>query len=387
MPSKPSTVPLTRMFRRSWRPSGPSSRRCGRRSWGTIHPEPVPVAQLRAALRRLADVYCNDAAQLAHESRSCLLGDGFPVRCAGALMARELRALSAVDRPVAPVLAIVGGATVAARHEVIMGLLDSVDRLILGGAMVWTFLHVRDGMPLGACPYDAEGAPLAREVLEKAEACGVTIIMPPQDFLVCQADGLGARSSGGEVLVMRVRTASQGIPSGHVGTDFGDAAAEANAEAVLQSKAVVWLGCLRMCASAPSDVGTRALVTALVTATSFGATSVLADGAAEEACERHGARGRVTHCVLGEQAAAALLSGRRAPAVDALTLQSDRCSADLAGDAGAARQAPGEGDADPAKLDRRRRGSGVSAGPGTQMSYMVDNSSLQAGTEGMAYRR
>merc|ERR1712193_329046 len=99
------------------------------------------VTEFRASIRKLADVYCNDAFGTAHRAHSSMVGEGFDIKCSGGLMSKELDAFSKVlDSPAKPVLAILGGAKVSDKIQLIFNMLDKVDKLIIGGGMAFTFL-------------------------------------------------------------------------------------------------------------------------------------------------------------------------------------------------------------------------------------------------------
>merc|ERR1712023_260093 len=144
------------------------------------------VTAFRASIAKLADIYCNDAFGTAHRGHSSMVGEGYAVKCAGALMSKELDAFAKVlDTPAKPVLAILGGAKVSDKIQLIMNLLDKVDKIIIGGGMAYTFLKVNDGMAIGTSLYDEEGAKIVPEITAKAKSLGVEIVLPV-DF-VCSS--------------------------------------------------------------------------------------------------------------------------------------------------------------------------------------------------------
>merc|ERR1711924_528943 len=147
------------------------------------------VTAFRASIRKLADVYCNDAFGTAHRAHSSMVGEGFDVKCSGFLMAKELDAFAKVlDTPAKPVLAILGGAKVSDKIQLIMNMLDKVDKLIIGGGMAYTFLKVNDGLAIGSSLYDEEGAKIVPDIIKKAEAAGCELILPV-DFTVSSKFG------------------------------------------------------------------------------------------------------------------------------------------------------------------------------------------------------
>merc|ERR1712217_439454 len=153
-----------------------------------------------------------------------MVGEGFDVKCSGALMSKELAAFAKVlDAPVKPMLAILGGAKVSDKIQLIMNLLDKVNKIIVGGGMAYTFLKVNDGMAIGSSLYDEEGAKIVPEIMEKAKKLGVEIILPV-DFVLSFKFG-----EDGEV---KEGTKESGIPDGFMGLDCGPKSNEMNKKAV-----------------------------------------------------------------------------------------------------------------------------------------------------------
>merc|ERR1711953_883774 len=98
----------------------------------------------RASIAKLADIFCSDAFGTAHRAHSSMMGDGFDVKCSGFLVKKELDAFAKVlDSPATPVLAILGGAKVSDKIQLIMNLLDKVNKIIIGGGMAYTFLKIK----------------------------------------------------------------------------------------------------------------------------------------------------------------------------------------------------------------------------------------------------
>merc|ERR1712039_419892 len=140
----------------------------------------------RASIKKLADIYCNDAFGTAHRAHSSMVGEGFDVKAAGGLMAKELNAFAKVlDAPATPVLAILGGAKVSDKIQLINNLLDKVNMMIIGGGMAYTFLK-EDGVNIGKSLFDEEGAKIVPDLKAKAKEKGVEIILPV-DF-VCSSN-------------------------------------------------------------------------------------------------------------------------------------------------------------------------------------------------------
>merc|ERR1711988_917848 len=176
--------------------------------------DPAKVTEFRASIRKLADVYVDDAFGTAHRAHSSMVGEGFEVKATGGLMSQELDAFAKVlDAPAKPVLAILGGAKVTDKIQLIFNMLDKVDKLIIGGGMAFTLLKVNDGMSVGSSLYDDEGAKIVPEIMAKAKEKGVEIILPV-DFVISSKFG-----EDGEV--KDASKAQGGVKDGMMGLDCG----------------------------------------------------------------------------------------------------------------------------------------------------------------------
>merc|ERR1719146_501106 len=108
-----------------------------------------------------------------------MMGDGFDIKCSGFLVAKDLEAFGKVlDTPARPVLAILGGAKVSDKIQLIKNLLDKVDMMIVGGGMAFTFLKVLNGIEIGSSLFDADGAGIVEEIMAKARSKNIPIILP-----------------------------------------------------------------------------------------------------------------------------------------------------------------------------------------------------------------
>jgi len=269
------------------------------------------VTEFRAAIRAMADIYCNDAFGTAHRAHSSMVGEGFDVKCSGALMSKELDAFAKVlDAPVKPMLAILGGAKVSDKIQLIMNLLDKVDKIIVGGGMAYTFLKVSDGMSIGSSLYDEEGAKIVPDIMEKAKTKGVEIILPT-DFVISSKFG-----EDGEI---KSSTKAEGIPDGFMGLDCGPESKKLNADAVAASKTIIWNGPMGVFEMASFEAGTKELMDAVVAATAAGVVTVIGGGDTATACKKYGTEDKVTHCSTGGGASLELLEGKNLPGVAALS--------------------------------------------------------------------
>jgi len=268
------------------------------------------TTKFRTSLRKLADVYVNDAFGTAHRAHSSMVGEGYPIKCSGYLMQKELDAFAKVlDEPMRPVCAILGGAKVSDKILLIKNLLDKVDKMIIGGGMAYTFLKTLDGMEIGTSLYDEEGAKIVGEIMAKAKEKGVEIVLPI-DF-VCS-------SKFGEDGEIKNADKSTGVPAGFMGLDCGPKSIELNAKAVAASKTILWNGPMGVFEMASFETGTKALMGDVVKATEGGAVTVIGGGDTATACKKYKTVEKVSHCSTGGGASLELLEGKVLPGVDAL---------------------------------------------------------------------
>ncbi len=273
--------------------------------------DPEKVAAFRASLSKLGDVYVNDAFGTAHRAHSSMVGVQLPQRAAGFLLKKELDAFAQVlENPKRPLLAVLGGAKVADKIQLINNLLDKANELIIGGGMAYTFLKVRDGMEIGKSLFDAEGAKIVLELLAKAKAKNVQIHLP-LDFLA--ADKFSPDAATQAV------TVAQGIPAGWEGLDCGPQTIANNAAVFARAKTIIWNGPLGVFEFEKFAAGTRAAMDAMVAATKAGAITVIGGGDTATAAAKWGTEALVTHCSTGGGASLELLEGKLLPGIAALS--------------------------------------------------------------------
>lgn len=263
-----------------------------------------------AELAAPADLYVNDAFGAAHRAHASvsvvpeILGGG----AAGFLMAREIESLQRlVDAPERPYVAILGGAKVSDKIQLIEKLLDRVDTILIGGAMAYTFLAAR-GVPVGASRIEADRLDLARELEARATDKSVTVKLPVDHVI---ADGIEGRTPSG------LRTLDdQAIPGGKVGLDIGPRTLD-QWRHVLGSgvKTVLWNGPVGFFEAAGCEEGTRKLGEHIASMEAF---SVLGGGDTAAAARSFGLDGRYGHVSTGGGAALEMLSGIDLPGVAAL---------------------------------------------------------------------
>jgi phosphoglycerate kinase len=276
-----------------------------------IKADPAKVKEFRASLSKLAEVYINDAFGTAHRAHSSMLGEGYAQRASGYLMKKELDAFSAVlDNPKRPFLAILGGAKVADKIQLINNLLDKADKIIIGGGMAFTFKKVINNLAIGASLFDEEGAKIVPDLIEKAKKNGKEIILPI-DYIV--ADKFAADATAKEA------DDSTGIPDGWMGLDVGSKSAELFVKAILDSKTIVWNGPAGVFEFEAFEKATKAMADAIVKATQGGAITVIGGGDTATAAKKYGADKKVTHTSTGGGASLEFLEGKELPGVAALS--------------------------------------------------------------------
>ncbi|MEI8341473.1 MAG: phosphoglycerate kinase, partial [Verrucomicrobiota bacterium] len=259
--------------------------------------DPAKVAEFRASLTKLGDIYCNDAFGTAHRAHSSVVGVNLPDKVAGFLMQKELDAFAAVlDNPKRPLLAILGGAKIKDKIPLINNLLDKADELIIGGGMSFTFKKVLEGMEIGNSLFDTDGAAIVPELMAKAKAKGVKITLPV-DFIT--ADRFPG--SPDDIAAVQIGTADDkaGIPAGWMGLDAGPKSREMFSEVILRAKTIIWNGPPGVFEVDKFAEGTKAMADAVAQATAAGAITVVGGGDTATAAKKFGVINKVTHASTG----------------------------------------------------------------------------------------
>ena len=253
-------------------------------------------------LAALCDVYVNDAFGSAHRAHASTEGmiRFVPQAAAGLLMDKELKYLGmATTNPARPCVAILGGAKVSDKIEVIENLGKIVDRLLIGGAMAYTFLKAQ-GLPTGKSLVEEDKVELARKLL--ADLGGK--LMLPVDHVVVSEIAAGAANE----VVDR-------IPEGKIAVDIGPQTIANFAQVIAGAKTVIWNGPMGIFEKPPFDKGTVALAKAVA---GSGATSVVGGGDSEKAIKAAGVSDKISHVSTGGGASLEFLAGIKLPGVAAL---------------------------------------------------------------------
>lgn len=276
-----------------------------------VKADPAAVEKFRKSLTSLADVYVNDAFGTAHRAHSSVVGIELPQRAAGFLVAKELSYFAkALENPVRPFLAILGGAKVSDKIQLIDNLISKVDILIIGGGMAFTFKKVVDGVKIGDSLFDAEGAKIAQSLVEKAKKNNVELVFPV-DYTTADKFDKDAK----------VGTASDetGIPDGWQGLDCGPKSIALYEAAIKKAKTIVWNGPPGVFEFDNFAKGTKAVLDACVDAAQNGATVIIGGGDTATVAKKYGVEDKLSHVSTGGGASLELLEGKELPGVTALS--------------------------------------------------------------------
>jgi len=257
------------------------------------------------ALGALADVYVNDAFGTAHRAHASVTGIVSHVSAAGAglLMEKELTYLGLVmDSPARPFVAIIGGAKVSDKIDIIESMLSRVDRLIIGGAMAYTFFKAL-GMPVGHSLVEEDKLDEAQRIMSLAQARGVQLQLPV-DHVV--ADAIRADAATAVLTV-----ADPGIGD-RMGLDIGPASAHVFADLLADAQTVLWNGPMGVFEMAPFAAGTMAVARACAR---VHGTTIVGGGDSVAAVKAAGVSDRITHISTGGGAALEFLGGQTLPGV------------------------------------------------------------------------
>jgi len=253
-------------------------------------------------LAALCDIYVNDAFGSAHRAHASTEGmvKFTKQAAAGLLTEQELKYLGmATSHPERPCVAILGGAKVSDKIEVIENLGRIVDKLLIGGAMAYTFLKAQ-GQPTGNSLVEADKVDLAKKLLAQF---GSKLMLPVDHVVVS------------EIAPSAVHEAVATIPDGRIAVDIGPKTIESYSKVLAGAKTVIWNGPMGIFEKPPFDQGTVAVATAVADS---GATSVVGGGDSEKAVKAAGVAGKITHISTGGGASLEFLAGLELPGVAAL---------------------------------------------------------------------
>ena len=266
--------------------------------------------ELSKALASMADIFVNDAFGTAHRAHSSTAGvaDYLPAVC-GYLVEKEVSIMGkALANPERPFVAILGGAKVSDKLNVINNLLEKVDTLIIGGGMAYTFLAAK-GYGIGLSLYEGEQLEYCKEMLKKAEEKGVKLLLPVDTVTYpVFPDPIDK--------AIRTRTVpSSKIPADRMGLDIGKKTIEKFTAEIANAKTVVWNGPMGVFENPTLAKGTIALAQALADSECI---SIVGGGDSAAACEQFGFADKITHISTGGGASLEFLEGKELPGIAAL---------------------------------------------------------------------
>jgi len=265
-----------------------------------------------AKLAKLGDIYMNDAFGTAHRAHASTVGvtEHFNQCAAGYLMQRELDFIGGVlENPERPFVAILGGAKISGKIDVISNLLPKVDQIIIGGGMAYTFFKAR-GFEIGNSLLEKDKVEFAGDLLNQG---GHKIVLPV-DCMVSDVFDFTARKVG----VLK-EVPADGIPEGFEGLDIGSETVKRFKEILLNAKTIVWNGPMGVFEIDETAKGTYAIAGTLADVTASGATTVIGGGDSASAINKAGVADKVSHVSTGGGASLEFMEGKILPGVAALT--------------------------------------------------------------------
>lgn len=263
-------------------------------------------------LAALADVYVNDAFGTAHRAHASTVGvaDYLKPAVAGLLMEKEIEFLgNLLSEPERPFVAIIGGAKISGKIEVLKNLLDKVDGLLIGGGIANTFLKA-GGYDIGASLCEEASLDVAQEIMGLAESRGVAFLLP-EDFVVAGEVAAGA--------CMRLMSKAQPVPKGYSIVDIGEQTLVQFVAAIEGARTTFWNGPVGVFEIDDFAGGTLEIARSVAAATEGGAVSIIGGGDTASAVAKAGVRDKITHISTGGGASLEFVEGKRLPGIAALS--------------------------------------------------------------------
>jgi len=262
-------------------------------------------------LSKLGDIYVNDAFGTAHRAHAstAVIAQFFPEnKYFGLLLAKEIESINQVlNNSKKPVTAVIGGAKVSSKIEVINNIMDKVDNIIIGGGMAFTFIKAQGGN-IGDSLVEEDKMELALEILAKAKANKTRIHLP--------IDVIAADSFSNDAKTIIIE--SNDIPDGWMGLDSGPKTNVGNSFVIAGSKTILWNGPLGVFEMKKFEKGTKELGYAIVDATLEGAFSLVGGGDSVAAVKQFGFAKKVSYVSTGGGAMLEMLEGKKLPGIEAI---------------------------------------------------------------------
>jgi phosphoglycerate kinase len=258
-------------------------------------------------LAELGDVYINDAFGTAHRAHASMavVTNYFDQCAAGFLLEKEIEYLgNALANPTKPFVAIIGGAKISGKIDVITNLMDKVETILIGGGMAYTFYKAK-GLAIGKSLCEEDRVEMAKDILNRAQASGIKLLLPVDNVV---ADDFSENAN--------TKIAGENIEDGWMALDIGPETAKLYAKEIAGAKTVVWngpMGCFEM---APFAEGTLAVAKAVAEADCI---SIIGGGDSVSAVNKSGLADKMTHISTGGGASLEFMEGKPLPGVLALT--------------------------------------------------------------------
>lgn len=276
-----------------------------------VKADKAAVEKFRKGLTALGDVFINDAFGTAHRAHSSMVGVDLPQKASGFLMKKELDYFAqALESPKRPFLAILGGAKVSDKIQLIDNLLDKVNLLIVCGGMAFTFKKTLEGVSIGDSLFDQAGSEKVAGLVEKAKKNNVELVLPV-DYITADAFSATANTS--------TATDEAGIPDGWMGLDCGEKSIKLYEAAIDKAETILWNGPPGVFEMEKFANGTKKTMDAALKATAAGKTVIIGGGDTATVAANYKVEDKLSHVSTGGGASLELLEGKELPGVSALS--------------------------------------------------------------------
>ncbi|KAK5137376.1 phosphoglycerate kinase [Meristemomyces frigidus] len=276
-----------------------------------VKADKADVEKFRKGLTALGDVFVNDAFGTAHRAHSSMVGVDLPQKASGFLMKKELDYFAqALENPKRPFLAILGGAKVSDKIQLIDNMLDKVNSLIICGGMAFTFKKTLENVSIGNSLFDEGGSKKVAELVEKAKKNNVKITLPT-DYITADKFANDAKVGYAED--------KDGIPDGWMGLDCGEKSIKLYKEAISEAKTILWNGPPGVFEMDKFANGTKQTMNAAVEAAQSGKIVIIGGGDTATVAANYGVEDKLSHVSTGGGASLELLEGKDLPGVSALS--------------------------------------------------------------------
>jgi len=253
----------------------------------------------------------DDAFGTAHRAHSSMVGVELPQKASGFLMKKELDYFAqALENPKRPFLAILGGAKVSDKIQLIDNLLGKVDSLIICGGMAFTFKKTLENVKIGNSLFDEAGSKTVGDLVEKAKKNGVKIVLPV-DYITADKFDKDAKTG--------YATDEDGVPDGWMGLDCGEKSIKLYKETIAEAKTILWNGPPGVFEFDAFATGTKATMAAAVEACEHGKIVIIGGGDTATVAAKYGVEDKLSHVSTGGGASLELLEGKDLPGVSALS--------------------------------------------------------------------